>query len=158
MLDFPINNEESDSPRVHISYEVETENGIQEKTLPFVVGVLGNFSGDADNTPLNERTFIEIDKSNIDIAIRQIQPELNLQLSLDPNDLTQKKQFKLKFKALEDFSFDSICKQIPEIQSLIEIREKIRDLLTDIDLSHTLESELEKLLIEADTKLRGHTV
>lgn len=158
MTDSLINKNESDSPRVHISYEIETENGIQEKTLPFVVGVLGNFSGDADNLPLNERTFIEIDKSNIDIAIRQIRPELNLHLSLDPNDQTQKKQFNLKFRCLEDFSFDNICKQIPEIRSLIEIREKIRDLLTDIDLSHTLESELEKLLIEADTKLREQTI
>lgn len=32
-------------PRVHISYEVETGGAIEMKELPFVVGVLGDFSG-----------------------------------------------------------------------------------------------------------------
>ena len=33
-------------PRVHIKYEVETEGATVEKELPFVVGVMGDFSGD----------------------------------------------------------------------------------------------------------------
>ena len=33
-------------PRVHITYDVETEGATVVKELPFVVGVLGDFSGD----------------------------------------------------------------------------------------------------------------
>ena len=33
-------------PRVHIKYEVETEGATVEKELPFVVGVMGDFSGE----------------------------------------------------------------------------------------------------------------
>ena len=33
-------------PRVHITYDVETEGAQIERDLPFVVGVMGDFSGD----------------------------------------------------------------------------------------------------------------
>ena len=32
-------------PRVHITYDVETEGAVVKKELPFVVGVVGDFSG-----------------------------------------------------------------------------------------------------------------
>ena len=35
-------------PRVHITYEVETEGAEVLRELPFVVGVMGDFSGDPD--------------------------------------------------------------------------------------------------------------
>lgn len=47
-------------PRVHITYEVETEGAMVERELPFVVGVLGDFSGDPTQPlrPLSERKFV----------------------------------------------------------------------------------------------------
>ena len=33
-------------PRVHITYEVETEGAEILRELPFVVGIMGDFSGD----------------------------------------------------------------------------------------------------------------
>ena len=33
-------------PRVHITYEVEVGDAQEVKELPFVVGVMGDFSGD----------------------------------------------------------------------------------------------------------------
>ena len=33
-------------PRVHITYDVETEGAQIQRELPFVVGIMGDFSGD----------------------------------------------------------------------------------------------------------------
>ncbi|MBZ2385669.1 type VI secretion system contractile sheath small subunit, partial [Escherichia coli] len=33
------------APRVHITYDVDIGDAIEKKELPFVVGVLGDFSG-----------------------------------------------------------------------------------------------------------------
>jgi type VI secretion system protein ImpB len=52
-------------PRVHIKYEVETENGIEEKELPFVIGVIGDFSGHTQQPPFKSRSFLEINANNI---------------------------------------------------------------------------------------------
>jgi len=46
-------------PRVHITYEVETEGAQVMRELPFVVGVMGDFSGDPTSPlrPMAERKF-----------------------------------------------------------------------------------------------------
>ena len=55
-------------PRVHISYEVETGGAVVQKELPFVAGVLGDFSGDptTELKPLRDRKFVQIDRDNFD--------------------------------------------------------------------------------------------
>lgn len=57
-------------PRVHIKYEVETEGAMVVKELPFVVGVLGDFSGNPHPAAqaVRERKFVQIDRDNFDEA------------------------------------------------------------------------------------------
>jgi len=45
-------------PRVHISYDVETEGATLKKELPFVVGTMGDFSGDA-TSPLKPAAIVD---------------------------------------------------------------------------------------------------
>ncbi len=62
-------------PRVHITYDVETEGAQISRELPFVVGVMGDFSGDPTQ-PLRsmaERKFIQIDRDNFnDVLARYL--------------------------------------------------------------------------------------
>ena len=63
-------------PRVHIKYEVETEGAQVEKELPFVVGVLGDFSGQPTEPlkPLKDRKFVQIDRDNFDDVLARMTP------------------------------------------------------------------------------------
>ena len=66
-------------PRVHIKYEVETEGAVVEKELPFVVGVLGDLSGNnpgEDLKPMKDRRFVQIDRDNIDDVMARVKPGL----------------------------------------------------------------------------------
>ncbi len=65
-------------PRVHIKYEVETEGAQVEKELPFVVGVLGDFSGQPTEPlkPLKDRKFVQIDRDNFDEVMARMTPGL----------------------------------------------------------------------------------
>ncbi len=65
-------------PRVHIKYEVETEGAQVEKELPFVVGVLGDFSGHPSEPlkPLKDRKFVQIDRDNFDEVLARMTPGL----------------------------------------------------------------------------------
>ncbi|HEY7156514.1 MAG TPA: type VI secretion system contractile sheath small subunit, partial [Gemmataceae bacterium] len=69
-------------PRVHITYEVETEGAMVLKELPFVVGVLGDFSGNPDKplVPLKDRKFIQIDRDNLNEVMARMTPGLNLRV------------------------------------------------------------------------------
>ena len=63
-------------PRVHITYEVETEGAVIVRELPFVVGVMGDFSGDPTEPlkPLTDRKFIQIDRDNFNDVMARMTP------------------------------------------------------------------------------------
>jgi type VI secretion system protein ImpB len=135
-------------PRVHIKYEVETEGALIEKELPFVVGVLGDFSGNPTEPlkPFRERKFIQIDRDNFDEVMARMTPGLNLWVDNTlAKDGTQI-HANLKFEKLTDFEPAAVVAQVPALAKLLETRNQLRDLLTKADRSEDLESLLEHVL------------
>lgn len=135
-------------PRVHIKYEVETEGAMVAKELPFVVGVLGDFSGNPTQPlkPFGERKFVQIDRDNFDDVMRRMTP--GLQLSVDntlQNDGSQM-NVSLKFEKMEDFEPGSIVEQVPALKALLDARNELRDLMSKADRSEELERLLEEIL------------
>ncbi|MCJ8510237.1 type VI secretion system contractile sheath small subunit [Rhizobium lemnae] len=135
-------------PRVHIKYEVETEGAMVAKELPFVVGVLGDFSGNPSQPlkPFGERKFVQIDRDNFDDVMRRMTP--GLQLTVDntlQNDGTQI-NVSLKFEKMEDFEPGAIVEQVPALKALLDARNELRDLMSKADRSEELERLLEEIL------------
>ena len=139
-------------PRVHIVYEVETEGAAVQKELPFVVGVLGDFSGNPTLPlkPLKDRKFVQIDRDNFDDILARMTPGLNLKVeNLIANDGTQM-SVDLKFSNMDDFEPAKIVEQVEPLKKLLETRNQLRDLLTKADRSEELEGLLEKILNNKD--------
>ena len=140
------------APRVHITYDVETEGAVVQKELPFVVGVLGDFSGDPTEPlkSLKDRKFIQIDRDNFNEVMARMTPGLNLRaentLKGDGSELA----IQLKFNSIEDFEPAAVVKQVEPLRKLLETRDKLRDLLTKVDRSDDLESLLEQVLENTD--------
>lgn len=135
-------------PRVHIKYEVETEGAVVERELPFVVGVMGDFSGNPTTAqrPLKDRKFVQIDRDNFDDVMARIAPELNLKVANTLKDDGSEMAVNLKFKSMDDFEPGRIAEQVPALKKLIETRNKLRDLMTKVDRSEELEGLLEQVL------------
>lgn len=135
-------------PRVHISYEVETEGAAIERELPFVVGVLGDFSGDPTSPlrPMGDRKFIQIDRDNFNDVMAGMTPGLKLKVD---NKLTEEggqMGVELNFKSIDDFEPARVAQQIPALRTLMETRAKLRDLMSKVDRSEELEGLLEQVL------------
>lgn len=135
-------------PRVHIKYEVETEGATVEKELPFVVGVLGDFSGDPTEPvkPFGERKFVQIDRDNFDEVMRRMTPGLNLSVDNLLQDDGTAMNVNLKFEGLEDFEPGAVVNQVPALKSLLDARNQLRDLMSKADRSEDLELLLERVL------------
>ncbi len=135
-------------PRVHIKYQVETEGAMVERELPFVVGVMGDFSGNPSGPrrPLRERKFIQIDQDNFDSVMGRIGPELHVKVPNTLNDKGQEMAVDLKFTSMESFEPGRVAEQVPALQKLIDTRNKLRDLMTKVDRSDELERVLEQVL------------
>ena len=135
-------------PRVHITYEVETEGAEILRELPFVVGVMGDFSGDPTQPlrPLSERKFIQIDRDNFNEVMARMTPGLNLRVENKLAEDGSEMAVALKFNAIEDFEPARVAEQVPALKALLETRNKLRDLMSKVDRSEELEGLLEQIL------------
>jgi type VI secretion system protein ImpB len=118
-------NDQSVAPkeRVNITYKPATGDRQAEVELPLKMLFVGDYTGHADERPLEDRKPVNIDKDNF----QQVLAEHNLAVDLTvPNTLTGEKgaelAVKLKFKKLSDFGPDAVAEQIPEIRTLVELR------------------------------------
>jgi len=139
-------------PRVHITYDVETEGAVVEKELPFVVGVLGDFSGNPTEPlkPLKDRKFIQIDRDNINEVMARMTPGLNLRVENTLKGDGSEMAVQLKFNSMDDFEPANVVKQVEPLRKLLETRDKLRDLLTKVDRSEDLENVLEQVLANTE--------
>jgi type VI secretion system protein ImpB len=135
-------------PRVHLSYEVETEGAMVEKTLPFVVGVMGDFSGDPTSPlkPLKDRKFIQIDRDNFDDVMAKMTPGLKFKVENTLQKDGSEIGVDLKFGSMADFDPARVVQQVEPLRKMIETRNKLRDLLSKADRSDELDSLLERVL------------
>lgn len=139
-------------PRVHITYDVETEGARVVKELPFVMGVVGDFSGHPvkELPALEQRKFVEIDRDNFNDVMKRMTPGLNLRVeNTIAGDGTQM-GVQLQFNSLEDFEPANVVRQVEPLQKLMETRNQLRDLVARIDRSADLENILEQVLKNTD--------
>jgi len=119
-------------PRVHITYDVEVGDAIELKELPFVLGVLGDFTGMAEQPlpRLRDRKFVEINPDNFDKVLEGMNPHLAFQvenkLSEDPD--AGQLRVNLSFKSMEDFEPENVAKQVRPLKELLDLRTKLADL------------------------------
>lgn len=135
-------------PRVHITYDVETEGTVVKKELPFVIGITGDFSGHNTDTlkPLKDRRFVQIDRDNFNDVLKRMSPQLEIAVPNTLADDDSEMKVALKFDSMEDFEPAAIVNQVEPLKKLMETRNKLRDLMTKVDRSENLENILEEVL------------
>ena len=141
-------------PRVHITYDVETGGAIEMRELPFVMGVLGDFTGQPIEplARLKDRKFVEVTPDNFDDVLASMKPHLAFtvenKLSEDPN--AGKLAVDLNFRSLDDFSPDEVAKQVPALRELLELRTKLADLRGSLQGNDKLDEILQATVADAD--------
>ena len=135
-------------PRVHITYEVEVGDAQEVKELPFVVGVMGDFSGDPTKPlrPLQDRKFTQIDRDNFNDVMASMNPGLNLRVENTLKGDGTEFAVNLAFNSIEDFEPARVAQQIEPLRKLLQTRNELRDLLTKVDRSEDLEAILDRVL------------
>lgn len=136
------------SPRVHITYDVEVGDAIELKELPFVVGVLGDFSGKPDQPlpKLKDRKLIEIDRDNFDKVLAGMKPRLAFRVDNKLAGDDSKMNVELRFNSMEDFEPDQVVQQVEPLRKLVEARKRLSDLLSKMDGNDRLEELLQDVI------------
>ncbi len=115
--------------RVNIVYKPATGGAQAEVELPLKLMMLGDYTQRTDETPLEERKPVSVDKDNFQDVMRSQKLELTLTV---PNRLSEKEgeemAVKLKFETMKDFGPDAIVEQIPALNQLLQLRTALQAL------------------------------
>ena len=139
-------------PRVQLTYDVEVGDGKEVKELPFVIGVLGDFSAasELEKTKLKDKKFINVDLDNIDEVMQSLAPRATFQVE---NTLTEeggRMAVDLTFNSMQDFRPENVVQQIDPLRKLLEARERLTDLRNKISNNERLEDLLDEVLQNTD--------
>ncbi|WP_319531161.1 type VI secretion system contractile sheath small subunit [uncultured Cohaesibacter sp.] len=115
--------------RVNIRYKPATGDAKEEVELPLKMVFMGDYTLKEDDTPIEDRELINVDKDNFNDVMKSMDLSLDLatpnkladESEEDPGDMT----VSLKFQNINDFKPDAIARQVPELNSLLELREAL---------------------------------
>jgi type VI secretion system protein ImpB len=148
-------------PRVHVTYDVEIGDAIELKELPFVLGVLGDFTGQpADPLPrLRDRKFTEVNPDNFDAVLAGMKPHLafSVENKLAEEEDAPQLKVDLHFRSMDDFSPANVAKQVKPLKELLDLRTKLADLRGSLQGNDKLDELLMDAVSSSDklSKLKG---
>lgn len=136
------------APRVHLTYDVEIGDAIETKEIPFVVGVMGEFSGDStlEQPKLKDKKFVEIDLDTFDEVMSGLAPRATFKVDNKISDKRGEFAVDLAFNSIDDFRPESIAKQVEPLRQLVEARDRLADIRNKISANEKLEDLLEDVL------------
>lgn len=139
-------------PRVQITYDVEIGDAIETKELPFVLGVLGDYSGHpkAPLAKLKERKFVDVDRDNFDDVLKGIAPRLSIQVDNQLKKDGTRIGMELNFSKLEDFEPQNVVNQVEPLKKLLAVRTRLSDLRNKISGNDRFEELLDEIMRDTE--------
>ena len=135
-------------PRVQITYDVETNGALEKVELPFVVGVIADLSGQPKDAlkPVKERKFVNIDRDNFDEVLEKSSPRLAFRVDNKLTSDNSELAVELNFKKMDDFNPSKIAEQVGPLKELLDMRQRLSQLLTKMEGNDKLEQLLSDVL------------
>lgn len=139
-------------PRVQMTYDVEVGDAVEQKELPFVVGVLGDFAGQSekDQKRLKDRKFVNVDMDNFDEVMEGIAPRAVYRVENKLSPQGGEFAVDLTFNSIDDFRPEAVVQQVEPLRKLLEARTKLSDLRNKIAGNEKLEDILNDVLTSTE--------
>jgi type VI secretion system protein ImpB len=141
-------------PRVQLTYDVEIGDAIEQKEIPFVVGVVGDFTGKReDDRPLpklRDRKFVNVDVDNFDEVMKGVGPTVSFSVPDRIGRSGGEFGVQLRFERMEDFSPEAVVARVDQLRRLLEIRTHLSDLRNKLAGNERLEDALSEALRDTE--------
>ena len=139
--------------RVNIVYKSAIGDQNEDVELPLKMLMVGDYTGKADDTVVEERECVNVNKDNFDAVMKSY--DLGLDVSVDnkmSEDSGDQLAASLKFESIKDFSPDSIANQVPELKSLLELRKALLALKGPLGNVPAFRKSIQSILSDEDAK------
>ena len=132
--------------RINISLDVETGGAKKKIELPLKMLVMGDFSNSKNEERIADRERIEINKNNFESVLKDMSPQVRYQV---PNRLANDGSeigVDLKFDSMSSFHPEQVASQIPELHSMMAMRNLLKDLKSNLLDNAKFRKELEQIV------------
>ena len=141
-------------PRVQLTYDVEAGEAVEQKEIPFVIGTIGDFSGqrdpDAPLPKLKERKFVGVDMENFDDVMKGMAPKASFRVKNTLSESGGEFAVNLAFNQYDDFRPEAVVQQVAPLKKLLEARTKLSDLRNKLAGNEKLEDILGEILASTE--------
>ncbi|MDH5217540.1 MAG: type VI secretion system contractile sheath small subunit [Gammaproteobacteria bacterium] len=138
--------------RVNITYKAATGDAQAEVELPFKMLMIGDYTGRKDDSPVEERKVISIDKDNFNDVLKS--QNLNIQFVVKNKFDVESDEMalELKFENIKDFEPENVVRQVPELNKLMELRNALTALKGPLGNVPAFRRKLEEMMLDKDTR------
>jgi type VI secretion system protein ImpB len=136
------------APRVQMTYDVEIGDAIENKELPFVVGVVGDFGVDpaSEKKRLKDRNFVNIDADNFDEVLGGVAPVAVFKVDNHLSEEGGQFGVQLQFRQMADFRPEAVVQQVAPLKGLLDARTRLADLRNKLAGNDLLDDILSEVL------------
>lgn len=139
--------------RINIKYKSESGGASESVELPFKSLVLGDFTLKEDDRVMEERKPINIDKENFNDVLRNHKVGVDMTV---PNHFSTDEEAEmnvsLNFETMKDFGPESVARQVPELNSLMQLRDALVALKGPLGNVPAFRKAIETLLTDDEQK------
>ncbi|MBP0714315.1 type VI secretion system contractile sheath small subunit [Burkholderia sola] len=113
--------------RINITYVPATGDQKAEIELPLKLLVIGDFKGHEEETALEDRPVVNVNKDNFNDVLSEAGVALKTTVPMRLGDAKPDDTLsvELDFKHIKDFGPDAVAQQVPELRKLLELREAL---------------------------------
>jgi type VI secretion system protein ImpB len=111
--------------RVNIVYKSTTGDQSEDVELPLKMLMIGDYTGKASDEMVEDRDPVNIDKDNFDDVMAGFNLSLDMNVGNTLSEEDDDMAVHIDIKSMKDLTPDSVAKQVPELESMIEMRKAL---------------------------------
>ena len=134
--------------RINLKLDLHTGGASKKMELPLKLLVAGDFSNGQESATISEREKINITKNNFDSVLSEYSPKVNLAVKNTLSDDGGEDNIQLTFQSMKDFTPEQVAAQIPQLKTMLAMRNLLRDLKANLLDNQTFRKELEKIVVD----------
>lgn len=138
--------------RVNIVYKSNTGDKTEDVELPLKLLILGDFTGKPSEESVEDRTPVNINKDNFDDVMSGMNLSLDMNVGDTLSEDEQEMPVHIDIKSIKDLSPDSIARQVPELNSMLEMRKALLALKGPLGNVPAFRKTIQKILNEDDSR------
>ena len=138
--------------RVNIVYKSSVGDQTEEVELPLKLLMVGDYTGKPGDETVEDRAPVNVDKDNFNDVMAGMKLSLDVNVTDTLSEENETMPVHLEFKSMNDLSPDSVAKQVPELDSMLEMRKALLALKGPLGNVPTFRKAIQNILNDDETR------